>query len=57
MLKSNFDLVDRKFVGCCIAVQNVRKFARVQAVQNVARTSIFLAKLALCMFNLCIYIN
>ena len=56
LLKSNFDLVDGKFVGCCIAVQNVRKFARVRVVQNVARTSIFLAKLALCTFNLCIYL-
>ena len=28
-LKSNFDLVDGKCVGCCIAVQNFRKFAPV----------------------------
>ena len=27
--KRNFDLVDKKLVGCCIAVQNFRKFARV----------------------------
>ena len=26
MPKSNFDLVDGKYVGCCIAVQNFRKF-------------------------------
>ena len=52
MLKSNYDLVDGIFIGCCIAVQNFRKFPRVLAVQNIARTSIFLAKLALCMFNL-----
>ena len=25
MLKSNFELVDGKFVRCCIAVQNFRK--------------------------------
>ena len=40
-LKSNFDLMDGKFIRCCIAVENVRKFASVQAVQNVAQTSIF----------------
>ena len=29
MLRSNFDLVDGQYVGCCIAVQTFRKFARV----------------------------
>ena len=27
MLKSNFEFVGGMFVGCCIAVQNFRKFA------------------------------
>ena len=45
--KSNFHLVDGKLVARCTAVQNFRKFARVQAVHSVTRTSIFLAKLVL----------
>ena len=57
MFNSNFDLVDGKFVGCCIVIQNFKKFARVSAVQNVARTSIFLAKLALGMFNFLYLLN
>ena len=40
MLKSNFDLVGGTFARWYIVVQNFGKFARVQAVQNIAQTSI-----------------
>ena len=58
MLKSNFDLVDGKFVGCCIAVAT--KFHKIcsslSRSKRRANFHIFFAKLALCMFNLCIYL-
>ena len=44
MLKSNYDLVGGTFVRWYVAVQNFGKFARVQAVQNVAQTSIIYAR-------------
>ena len=47
MLKSNFDLIDGKFVGCCIAVQNFP--------ENLPNFHIF-SKISFGMFNLCIYL-
>ena len=36
--------MDEKFIECCIAAKNFRKFAWVEAVENVKQTSLFWEK-------------
>ena len=56
MLTSNFDLIDEKFVGCCIAVQNLEDLIESNLFKRLHELPYLWQKLTLCIVNLCIYL-